>query len=640
MKKRLRLYELARLGLMDDALAQLRALPAAAWCWFLGGAAPFILALMYFWLDMGVGRRATWRCLAGALVLAGLYLWYRVCLANVCQYMRRRLDGDAAQAWSWRSFRALAAAQCRVQPWVLGLSLVSACTLVLYPLGHGVALAATALGWDDDAKGGIGQRALTVCRHSVKDLLLLHVILLPAALVLALNCAIAVNFLPEFLRMLTGLDTVFTTSGFHLINSSFVMLTLLLTHVGMELLWLALLSGMAFRVEAIGTGEDILAALRRYQGRLPHALGVLLAAVALTGGGVSALAADAVGSAELDGRIDRVLARGMYAWRLPAPPSEAEREWSQHMALWAESIAGVIRDVVDDVRDALDRIRNWWRRFVPDWDDGPGGAMPHPGWFSRDGLMVILHWAALLLAVLLVILAVRLLRRTLAKRRRRAAQAVGTTAAVAEPTAEAVLAAEERSPDGWVEQAEEHARKGQWRQALRSWYLAHIAALAERELLRLARGKSNHDYFRELRQRGRIAGQFFDDFVANGRLFDAVWYGRLVADAALVASVQARVRTAVTAPAWNALPPATPAVKHPPLAPLAPLASAIPPPVPADEPADVPLGASPPMSAAKQVSLPVVPASPPELPAAPSTAATTPPPAEPAAPVLPPTNHD
>ena len=476
-----------------------------------------------------------------------------------------------------------------MQPWALVLSLASACTIVLYPLGHGVALAATALGRDDDAMGGIGQRALTVCRHSVKDLLLLHVILLPAALVLALNCAIAVNFLPEFLRMLTGLDTVFTTSGFHLINSSFVMLTLLLTHVGMELLWLALLSGMAFRVEAISTGEDILAALRRYQGRLPRALGVLLAAVALAGGGASALAAEAVGSAELDGHIDRVLAREMYAWRLPAPPSEAEREWSQNIALWAEASPRQFVMVVDKIRNALTAFATGGR-FVPDWDDGPGGAMPHPGWFSRDGLMVILHWAALLLAVLLISLAVQLLRRTLAKRRRRAAQAVGTTAVVAEPTAEAVLAAEELSPDGWVEQAEEHARKGQWRQALRSWYLAHIAVLAERELLRLARGKSNHDYFRELRQRGRVAGQFFDDFVANGRLFDAVWYGRLVADAALVASVQARVRTAVTAPAWNALPPATPAVKHPPLAPLAPLASAIPPPVPADEPADVPLG--------------------------------------------------
>ncbi len=606
MKKRLRLHELARLGQIDDALVLLRALPAAAWCWFLGGAAPFILALMHFWLDMGVGRRASLRCIAGALVLATLYLWYRVCLACVCQYMRQRLRGDDAQAWSWRSFWALAAAQCRVQPWALGLSLASACTIVLYPLGHGFALAVTALGRDDDAKGGVGQRALAVCRHSVKDLLLLHVILLPAALVLALNCAIAVNFLPEFLRMLTGLDTVFTTSGIHLINSSFVMLTLLLAHLGMELLWLALLSAMAFRVEAVSTGEDILAALRRFHGRLPRALGVLLLA-AVVFAGFGAPAAAAVGRADLDGHIDRVLAREMYAWRLPAPPSAAERAWSQRLALWAESIAGTISDVVDDIRNALDGIRNWWRRFVPDWDDGEGGATPHPGWFSRDGLMVILHWAALLLAVLLIIMAVHLLRRTLAKRHRRAAQAAGSTAAVAAPTAEAVLAAEERSPDGWAEQAGEYARKGQWRPALRSWYLAHIAALAERELLRLARGKSNHDYFRELRQRGRVAGPFCDDFVANGRLFDAVWYGRLAADAALVATVQARVRTAVTAPAWHAQPAAS-AAKPPP---LAPRAAAMPQPVSAE----VPLGASPPA-----------------LPAASSAAAATPPLAAPAAP--------
>jgi hypothetical protein len=579
-KRRLQLHELARLGLIDEALAQLRALPAAAWCWFLAGAAPFVLALTYFWLDMGAGRFRSLRCLVAALVLATLYLWYRICLACVCQYMRQHLRGDDTRERPWHSFWALVATQCRVQPWTLMLSLASACTLVLYPLGHGFALAATALGVDEEGKDSIGQRALTVCRHSVKDLLLLHIILLPAALVLAVNCAIAVYFLPEFLRVLTGLDSIFTKSGFHFFNSTLLMLALLLTHLGMELLWLALLSGMAFRVEAIATGEDILAALRRYQGRLPRALGVLLLAAAFVGGGTSAKAAEAVGRVELDGHIDRVLAREMYAWRLPAPPAETEREWSQFLALWMESIAGAIGELIDTIQEAMDHIRNWWRRLWPDWDNKRDGAAPHPGWFSREGLMLILRWAALLLTLLLIILALRLLWRTMAKGRRQAALAAKATAGPVLSEADAVLAAEEHGPDGWAEQAEEQARKGEWRQALRSWYLAHIATLAERELLRIARAKSNRDYFRELRQRGRAAAQFFDDFVANGRLFDAVWYGRLAADATLVATVRARVRAAVTTPAWAAAPPVPPGASPPPVPPPVAGAAQTPPALP------------------------------------------------------------
>jgi hypothetical protein len=61
---------------------------------------------------------------------------------------------------------------------------------------------------------------------------------------------------------------------------------------------------------------------------------------------------------------------------------------------------------------------------------------------------------------------------------------------------------------------------------LRAFYLATLAHLAQRNLITLARFKSNQDYERELQRRGHSLHVLFEHFSQNRLIFERVWYGR------------------------------------------------------------------------------------------------------------------
>ena len=74
--------------------------------------------------------------------------------------------------------------------------------------------------------------------------------------------------------------------------------------------------------------------------------------------------------------------------------------------------------------------------------------------------------------------------------------------------------------------AREHAARGELVLALRAAWLAGLAHLGQRELLRLARHKSNRDYDRELRRRARSQADLVAAFGENLNAVERAWYGR------------------------------------------------------------------------------------------------------------------
>ncbi len=67
--------------------------------------------------------------------------------------------------------------------------------------------------------------------------------------------------------------------------------------------------------------------------------------------------------------------------------------------------------------------------------------------------------------------------------------------------------------------------KGELRLALRAMYLATLAHLANREIVTIARFKSNHDYETEVNRRARGSPELLAAFSANVSSFDRSWYG-------------------------------------------------------------------------------------------------------------------
>jgi hypothetical protein len=66
---------------------------------------------------------------------------------------------------------------------------------------------------------------------------------------------------------------------------------------------------------------------------------------------------------------------------------------------------------------------------------------------------------------------------------------------------------------------------GDLRLALRALYLASLAHLGQRELIVIAKFKSNHDYARELRRRAQAREALLAAFGENVSEFERAWYG-------------------------------------------------------------------------------------------------------------------
>ena len=79
--------------------------------------------------------------------------------------------------------------------------------------------------------------------------------------------------------------------------------------------------------------------------------------------------------------------------------------------------------------------------------------------------------------------------------------------------------------DRWLVLAKELIGKGSLRLAIRAFYLATLARLAEYEVITIASFKSNRDYEQELRRRAHEHRELQNVFSSIVKLFDRVWYG-------------------------------------------------------------------------------------------------------------------
>ena len=87
------------------------------------------------------------------------------------------------------------------------------------------------------------------------------------------------------------------------------------------------------------------------------------------------------------------------------------------------------------------------------------------------------------------------------------------------------VGADQLPEDGWSRLARELLERGELRLALRAFYLASLASLADRNLITLAKFKSNLEYQRELDRRAHALPVVTGAFGENLSVFERVWYG-------------------------------------------------------------------------------------------------------------------
>ena len=87
------------------------------------------------------------------------------------------------------------------------------------------------------------------------------------------------------------------------------------------------------------------------------------------------------------------------------------------------------------------------------------------------------------------------------------------------------VAADALPEDEWLKLAEEMRASGDLRLAIRALFLAALSDLARRQLVQIAKFKSNRDYQREITRRSAAVPQRTSAFSAMMAVYERVWYG-------------------------------------------------------------------------------------------------------------------
>jgi Domain of unknown function (DUF4129) len=525
----------AAFELIEEAVHLLRQSPAGVLATYYLGALPFVLALLFFWADMSRDAFAPRMLVGGALGLAVLFVWMKAWQAVFARQLRALASNCPVPSMKLRRWTRILFTQCVLQPF--GLFLLPLALLVFLPFGWAYAFFQNVTALDEGEEPAIGTLINKARRQATLWPRQNHVAILIMA---AFAFFVFVNWcsvgfaIPELLETLFGVESVFTRGSSSLLNTTFFAINFWLTYLCIDPILKAVYVLRCFYGESQESGEDLKAGIREYvqaadepapsqtpgkpQARVSSATTVLVAAVILllpnTGKTTQAeetsgriVTGSTAEPQELDKELKDVLRQRKYTWRMPR---ENVRETETESPLMAR-----VRKWLRERRDAF---IEWLRKLFE--RRGRARQTTHGGvdWVFFINLLLYI------LVALAIGALVWLLYHVLKTRR-------NTVVAAAEPiqpapdVADESVGAERLPEDGWMKLGRELLAKGDLRLAMRAFYLASLAHLAAKNLVTLAKFKSNRDYERELRRRGHALPELPPLFSENVSVFDRAWYG-------------------------------------------------------------------------------------------------------------------
>ena len=528
----------APLELVEEAFHLLRSIPLKAlWIYYLG-AVPFVLAIFYFWADMSRSSYAARDAALGAAGVAAAYFWMKGWQGIFCRRLWAQLlpAGELPPLPGRRVVR-LFAAQVFLHSLALPLLLVSA-------IFTGWVIAffqnVSALGFTQQFEGKplrqIIRRSARLSHYGWGQNHLVLLVMGAVGLFTWLNIVGSLALIPTAIKMFFGIESVFTLNPMAtLLNTTFLFGSLLITYLVLDPLMKAIYVLRCFYGISRETGADLLSRLAHFQSsstrgqesaRLDHPSRKGVAALAIFAILSPSLPAqarepapgDRSGEVSLETSIENVMRQKQYQWRLSrqevAGDEAGEQSWlSKVLSDFADSVERLAKRIGRIVEDILDRIFN---RESPAKHSTKGALSAATVGMIAKVLMVAL------VAVLVVWLILIVAKRS-GKSRSGDGDAAPATAPI-DLESENIVASQ-LPEDEWMRLAREQIEKGEHRLAVRALFLASLAHLGERGLIRVARFKSNRDYTCELELKARSQFELRSAFGENVGTFERAWYG-------------------------------------------------------------------------------------------------------------------
>jgi len=512
------------IDLLEEAVRLLRRAPATALIAYYIGAVPCALGALYFVADMSRSAYATDRLFESAAAVAGLYVWMKCWQTVFTSRLTAELLLKEPPLWTPGRITRMALAQMAVQP--TGLLLRPVAVILLLPTIFTEIFYQNITVLGDGDLRGLGDllgHAYAQCRTWPKQAHVAAMILGIFRFFVWMNICIVIAMAPLALKIFFGVETRFSLNPLGMISATFFMASFAGVYLCLDPIRKAFVVLRCFHGSSLRTGGDIEVQLKRVRLSRPASAAVgtlllLLFAWSLPMPATAAMKEEPkVNAQDLNRSLDDVLERREYAWRAPRERtalSKKEESW----------LSQIEKDLESWMQRMIWKLARWMRPLLEKfarWLLGDG----KPQSSEHDWLSILSSARFMFIVALLAAAAVFLILIVRARRRIPTADARPLPLQSQPDLSQESITADQLPEEGWLNLAGELIQQGELRLALRASYLASLAHLGHRELIRLASHKSNRDYDRELQRRARGQAELLAAFEGNLAAFERAWYG-------------------------------------------------------------------------------------------------------------------
>lgn len=538
--------ERGSLQILEEAFHLIRSTDVK-WFWIYAlGVIPFAIGVLYFSTDMSRSSLAGRDAAFAAMGMVLLSFWMHYTRAKFCEGLWKTLNpGSVAQRNAAETMSRLAALwflqSLQVPLLFIGFFFVIPLGWILATIQNFSALALVG------ETGGRPLRSLLgkSVRYSHYEWAQNHAILLIfffVSLFTWINIISSCVLLPGLGKSFFGVESIFTMNPTAAVmNTSFLLGTFLLMQLVMAPFLHAAYVLRCFYADSRSSGADLISRLadcRKKRGNIgvagPRSLSsgkvAVLTLLIFLSGQTSLHSKETVNlpvdesvqlePSRLGEEISRTLEQKKYQWQLSRKSVEGE---SVSEKSW---IALRLQEIASSARKAIRSFTNWfeeaWKKLMKRGLKSGGGDRNVDTKFLKE----LSSMASLALIVLiggLVLWLMIALYRKHSGKEKIVVSDEGISGMIDLESSDIV--ATQLLEEEWMRLAREQIAKGEERLAVRALFLATLAHLGERGLLKIVRSKSNRDYRAELRVRSRNSGVIAAAFEENTTLFERVWYG-------------------------------------------------------------------------------------------------------------------
>lgn len=516
------------LELIEEAIHLLRRSPPGVFAAYYLGTVPFILGFLFFWADMSRSFNASSKLIPATLGLVVAYIFMKTMQTVFALRLKNVVTGESDQRYGLRFFARTAVFHSIYQPWAFVVLPVA--LLFTVPFGWCFAFYQnlTVLGpvendLSTNRKKAFQQALLWPAQnHMALAILLLF------SIIVMMNLSMAALTVPQLIRILFGIETVFSRSTLHLTNTTYFMVIVSGTYLCVDPIVKAYYTLRCYYGLSLESGADLLTELRsvRYRRLSGLLAGVVIALITITGAASAdqtstsaaqpgAVYTDGHPPEEIEEAVNTVLSRLEYSWRLPRVKEEGSSEKRGFLYDLLQTIGNWLKKA----GDALERFSQWLMDLLKKlFPGGKTESEETSGGIPGSLILYLLIFAGAVGAALII-------QKIFHSRSQdEPGKTPSPTLATTDLEDENIMASD-LPENEWMAMAKDLLDRGEVRLGIRAMYLASLAHLAEKGIISLARHKTDREYERELALRGEVLAGITSAFTDLTGIFERTWYG-------------------------------------------------------------------------------------------------------------------